>query len=123
MQYLACCRYLKRFREFSNNYPLFQLCYIENEIVSPEKRSNFIEILEEEMVKNPKYWIKYYFGNDLEKQIDRKYSLSDRSRYYMALPRVEEAIDKLFENLKDVNIPMGMLKQYMPIYIQKTKKY
>ena len=48
------------------------------------------------------------------KKIQRKYGLSDRSRYYFALPIIENAINKLFDNLSQVHIPMGMLKQYMP---------
>ena len=99
---------------FALREALFRLAMIENELVPTEKRSNFMAVLENEMVKNPKYWEKYYFGTEEEKRIQRKYGLSDRSRYYFALPVIEDAINKLFENLENVNIPMGMLKQYMP---------
>ncbi len=106
---------------FALREALFQLAFIENEIVPIKDRSNFMEILEDEMTKNPKYWEKYYFGNDLEKKIDRKYSLSDRSRYYMALPIIEKSIERLINNLNNINIPMGMLKQYMPNQYAKVR--
>lgn len=99
---------------FALREALFRLAMIENELIPEGRRSNFIEVLEQEMLKNPKYWAKYYAGTEQEKHIQRKYGLSDRSRYYMALPSVENSIGKLFDNLSDIEIPMGMLKQYLP---------
>ena len=106
---------------FALREALFRLAMIENELIPAEKRSRFMEVLEEEMLKNPKYWEKYYTGTEEEKRIERKYGLSDRSRYYFALPVIEEAMNKLFGNLKDVHIPMGMLKQYMPLAYAKVR--
>lgn len=106
---------------FALREALFRLAMIENELLPEEKRSHFMEVLENEMVKNPKYWEKYYTGTEEEKRIERKYGLSDRSRYYFALPVIEEAMNKLFNNLKDVHIPMGMLKQYMPLAYAKVR--
>ena len=106
---------------FALREALFQLSMIENELIPENKRSNFIDVLENEMLKNPKHWEKYYFGDDLEKHINRKYGLSDRSRYYMALPIIQETIDKLVNNLKDVKIPLGMLKQYMPLQYAQVR--
>ena len=34
------------------------------------------------MMDNPGYWQKYYPGTDAEQAFKRKYSFSDRSRYY-----------------------------------------
>lgn len=106
---------------FALREALYQLAMIENEIVPEEKRSNFIEILDQEMTKNPKYWEKYYFGSEQEKLWQRKYGLSDRSRYYMALPVIEEAIDKLVKNLENVSVPLGMLKQYAPLQYEHVR--
>lgn len=100
---------------------LFGLAMIENELVPEKERSNFIDVLDDVMVKNPKYWEKYYFGTEQEKHLQRKYGLSDRSRYYMTLPVIEESIDKLTSNLEKVNIPMGMLKQYAPLQYARVR--
>ncbi len=66
------------------------------------------------MTKNPGNWMKHYHGSDIQLAIKRKYSFSDRCRYYFALPEMQEAIRKLFRNLSEVEIPLSMLRQYMP---------
>ena len=104
---------------FALREALFQLSNMEKELIPVDKQSGFIELIEEEMLKNPVYWEKYYTGNELEKKLNRKYGFSDRSRYYMALPNVEATIEKLLTNLENVDIPMGMLKQYMPIQYKR----
>lgn len=100
---------------FALREALFQLCMIEKEIIEYKNQSHFIELLESEMIKNPVYWKKYYQGSELEMKLSRKYGFSDRSRYYMTLPNIDEAIRKLIANLDNVNIPLGLLKQYMPL--------
>lgn len=107
---------------FSLREALFALCEIENELITDKlERSNFMDVLEQAMVKNPKHWMKYYHGNEEEIALCRRYSFSDRSRYYMALPEVEAAINKLFENLNAVDIPLGMLRQHMPLQYIKVR--
>lgn len=100
---------------FAVRQAMYALSYIEQElIVDDKKRAHFIETLESEMVAAPKDWEKYYNGTEQQKAISRKYSYSDRSRYYICNDAVENARRKLFENLRNVDIPMGMLMQYMP---------
>ena len=60
------------------------------------------------MLKNPKYFAKYYYGTPGEIAYKRKYSFSDRCRYYYANPEVEDAVAKLFDNFKD-GVPLGLL--------------
>lgn len=94
---------------------LFSLSLIEKELIKDDnKRSNFMEFLDEVMINNPKDWEKYYQGTELEKELQRKYSFSDRSRYYMARQDINENISKLFENIDSFEIPLGMIKQYFP---------
>lgn len=100
---------------FAVRQAMYALSYIERELIDDDsKRSHFIETLEAEMMAEPKDWEKYYRGSDKQKAISRKYSYSDRSRYYICNESVENARRKLFENLRNVDIPMGMLMQYMP---------
>lgn len=93
---------------------LFSLSLIEKELIEDKERANFIEVLEEVMLKNPKDWEKYYTGSELEQKLARKYSFSDRSRYYMAQDEVNASIDKLFENIDSHDISLGLIKQYLP---------
>lgn len=107
---------------FAARRGLFALSKIEEELIdNPDDRAHFIETLDAVMVENPKDWQKYYHGTDKEKALARKYSYSDRCRYYMGDARVQAAIDKLLANLDGVDIPMGMLEQYMPIQFVKVR--
>lgn len=107
---------------FSLREALFSLSMMERELIGNEAdRSRLREVLEEEMRKDPSHWLKYYRGDEQQTALCRKYSFSDRSRYYMALPAVEAAINKLFDNLNLVRIPLGMLRQYMPLQYRKVR--
>lgn len=107
---------------FALREALFALSMMEKELILNEyDRANFIETLEKVMTTNPAYWEKYYHGDEQQKYLCRRYSFSDRSRYYMALPEVEAAINKLFENLNAVEIPLNMLRQYMPLQYIKVR--
>lgn len=107
---------------FALREALFAMSMIEEELIDDEsKRSHFREVLEAEMTANPKNWRNYYTGSDKEKAIKRKYSFSDRCRYYMSSANVENARRKLFENIDSLDIPMSMLKQYMPLQYLKVR--
>ncbi len=94
---------------------LFSLSLIEKELIKEsEKRARFIETLDEIMLKDPKDWEKYYDGSELEKEIARKYSFSDRSRYYLAKDEINLSIEKLFKNIDSNEISLGIIKQYIP---------
>ena len=87
---------------------------IENELFPAEEGSNLIEVLDRAMVGQPGYWQSYYHGNDNEKANARKYSFSDRSRYYWPIKEVQNAVQRLFDNLGKDPIPLTMLSQYLP---------
>lgn len=94
---------------------LFSLSLMENELIKDENiKSNFIEFLDKIMVDNPKDWEKYYQGSQLEKELQRKYSFSDRSRYYLARDDVEKCIEILLDNINSYDLPLGMIKQFFP---------
>ena len=43
-----------------------------------------------------------------------KYSYLDRCRYYLPEKAIQDALDRLIENLSSVSIPMCMISQYLP---------
>jgi D-tagatose-1,6-bisphosphate aldolase subunit GatZ/KbaZ len=102
---------------------LFALCYVEKELFfnTSEVQSNLIEVMEEAMLENPKYWVDYYEGTDEEKRLMRKYSFLDRSRYYWNVSEVKKAVEILFENLKKKKIPLTLVSQFMPVQYQKIR--
>lgn len=100
---------------------LFSLSLMEKELVPEARQAHFIETLEEVMLQVPENWKKHYHGDEKQLALARKYSFSDRARYYMDQPQVISAIDRLFENLRLAPIPMNMLHQYMPVSYSKVR--
>ena len=99
---------------FAAREGLFALSRIEEELIPEADRANLPAVWERVMVENPANWEIYYKGSEEEKALKRKYSLSDRSRYYYPHKDVQAAIAKLCANLDAVHIPLGLLHQYMP---------
>jgi len=94
---------------------LFALSYIEQEWITNKPLSNLRQVLEERMLENPKNWAKYYAGTEQEQAFARKYSFSDRSRYYWADPIVDQSVQTLINNLTEQPAPMTLLSQFMPL--------
>lgn len=78
-----------------------------------DEASDFIEVLDDVMLQDPSSWKGHYTAEEPESTMLRKYSYSDRSRYYMHRPEVKASIEKLMNNLSG-RIPMTMLSQFMP---------
>lgn len=76
--------------------------------------SRFRDTLERAMLTEPKNWVKHYHGTEQELAFKRKFSFSDRCRYYLPTPDVERAVGILLENIDRMGIPMSLLSQYMP---------
>ena len=76
--------------------------------------SNIRQVVDDAMLENPVYWKSYYPGDDVQQRYARKYSLSDRIRYYWPVKTVSQSIDCLLTNLSATPIPLPLLSQYMP---------
>lgn len=100
---------------------LFSLTLMERELVPAAEQAYLIEILDQVMMDQPKNWKKHYHGTYKQLGLARKYSFSDRARYYIGEPEVVAAINKLFRNLDKYTIPMNMLHQYMPRQYEEVR--
>lgn len=102
---------------------LFALAYMEDMILhgKDDEKSDFINVLEKAMMDDPKNWQKHYHGNADELWFKRKFSFSDRSRYYMPVESVKVAKDKLIANLRKYGISLAVLSQFMPIQYTKVR--
>jgi len=94
-----------RFRE-----AIWALAKIEEEIINDPK-SLIRETFEEQMTKDPGYWVNYYNGSDKELRILRTYSYSDRIRYYWTDPEISKSLNLLIANLEQVNLPESIVSQ------------
>lgn len=103
----------------------FALSHMENELFKYDAEvelSNFIEVLDAAMIKNPSNWKKHYYGTGNKIKYARKYSYSDRARYYFPTKEVIEAQETLIKNMKSREIPLTLINQFMPIQYNKIRK-
>lgn len=70
--------------------------------------------LEQLMVANPENWGSHYAGSEAEKRFLRHYSLSDRIRYYWAMPEAQAAVARLVDALSGRRIPITLFRQHFP---------
>lgn len=109
---------------FAMREGLFALARIEKELFQfhPEvEQSNFMDVLDWYMGSNPVYWKSHYHGTSDKVRYARKFSFSDRCRYYLPLPEVKLALDKLIHNLQSVTIPLTVISQYLPVQYHKIR--
>lgn len=102
---------------FAAREAIFALEKIEREVINSEPDggySRFQQTLEQAMLDSPANWIKHYHGNEESLRLMRGYSLSDRSRYYMEIPTVKQSLTRLIQNINSIDIPIGILHQYLP---------
>lgn len=107
---------------FALREALFQLESMERELVPEGARSHLAAVLDWVMVQEPENWEKHYHGKEKELALARKYSYSDRCRYYIGKTEVEEAIERLLKNLERWKPAMSMLHQYMPVQYQRVRR-
>jgi D-tagatose-1,6-bisphosphate aldolase subunit GatZ/KbaZ len=77
--------------------------------------------LESAMLADPRHWEGYYRGDPAAQAYARKYSLSDRCRYYWPAPSVQSALERLLLNLRPAPIPLSLLSQYLPVQYQRVR--
>ena len=107
---------------FAFRESVFALAMMEDELFSKDTRSNIIRVLDDVMIQRPEYWGKYYRGSEEERAFKRKYSFSDRLRYYWTDMQVQTALEKLLKNLSKKQLPLSLLSQFAPIQYERIRK-
>lgn len=98
---------------FAYREAVFALAMLEDEWIPEGERSNLLQVLDDTMTAQPGYWNAYYRGTEQEQAFKRKFSLSDRSRYYWAHPGVQRALDTLMRNVVRRTIPYSLSSQFL----------
>jgi len=110
---------------FAMRETFFALSMIEKELYSKTKDlhlSGLVATIEEQMCKFPKYWSAHYHGNESQLRLARKYSYSDRIRYYWPDQEIQKSLNKLIENLSKQEIPLNVLSQYLPLQYEAIRE-
>src|SRR6266498_3108699 len=100
---------------------VFALAMIENELF-PKSPSNLMDVLDDVMLHRPEYWEKHYHGLEAERAMKRKFSFSDRIRYYWPDTRVQAALSTMMKNLSEKPLPLSLLSQFAPRQYEKIRK-
>lgn len=87
---------------------------MERQLVPAEDHSHLFATIDSVMLRSPKYWQSHYHGSERTKQQLRMYSYSDRIRYYWNEQPVRDAVARLLDNLRKIEIPEVMLSRYLP---------
>lgn len=106
---------------FALREALFALSHIEDELCSADQRSNLRALCEQVMIERPEHWRRFYKGDEHELGLLRRYSLSDRIRYYWPDPVLVAGVDRMFGNLERTEISLGLLAQYMPAQFEAVR--
>lgn len=105
---------------FAFREAVFTLAMIESELFPPEERSRLIETLDAAMLREPVHWKRHYHGSERRLALARKYSLSDRVRYYWPEADVQAALSKLMGNLaRAAPLPLALISQYAPVAYER----
>ena len=99
---------------FALREALFALAAIEEELIDDADQSHLPEVVERRMLAEPGQWEGYYPGTPDEQRIARRYSYSDRMRYYWPDPEVHSAQTRLLSNLAAVEIPLPLISAHLP---------
>jgi D-tagatose-1,6-bisphosphate aldolase subunit GatZ/KbaZ len=107
---------------FAFRETVFALALMEDELFSPGERSHLVETLEAAMLRTPEHWRKHYTGYETAQRFARRYSYSDRSRYYWPDVQVQAALQKLLNNLNKRALPLSLLSQYVPLQYARLRQ-
>jgi D-tagatose-1,6-bisphosphate aldolase subunit GatZ/KbaZ len=99
---------------FAMREALAALSSIETELVPQEHCSQLMDVLDRVMLKDRRYWEHHYTGDERAMHLLRRYSYSDRVRYYWNQPQVKQAVETLMLNLRQTAIPETMLSAFLP---------
>jgi len=90
------------------------LAAIEDQLIPTSKSSHLMDVIEQVMLAHPANWEHHYHGDAQATKLMRRYSYSDRVRYYWNDPTVKQSVAKLVANLRTTTIPETMLSTYLP---------
>ena len=97
---------------FAYREAVFGLAEIEAELLGGGG-SQIRAVLDRAMVDDPQHWVAFYPQEPDAAAFARRYSRSDRARYYWPKATVEAALENLAENLERTGIPDELASQHL----------
>jgi len=107
---------------FALREALFALAAIEGELLPDGRRSELPGVVDARMLAHPEQWEGYYTGTPEEQALARRYSYSDRMRYYWPDPEIESAVTTLLANLSRRDLPDPLLSAFLPVQYDRVRR-
>lgn len=107
---------------FAMREALFALAAIETELLPVDEWSGLPAVVEARMLAHPEQWEGYYTGGAEEQALARRYSYSDRVRYYWPDPEIDAAVGTLLENLSGRDLPEPLLSAFLPTQYTRVRQ-
>lgn len=104
---------------FAFREAVFALAEVED--VLCDSPSHIRENLEKAMLEYPAQWKKHYGGDEQSQRLARRFSFSDRIRYYWNTSEAQTAFETMITNLGDKALPLTLLSQYCPDQYEKIR--
>jgi len=107
---------------FALREALFALAAIEEQLIASADQSHLPEVVERRMLAEPGQWQGYYPGSVDEQRLARRYSYSDRLRYYWPDQEVSSAQERLLTNLASVELPLPLISAHLPDQYARARR-
>jgi len=108
---------------FALREALFALEKVEQELLPADECSHLADVVDREMLAHPENWVKHYHGTPEQQRILRRYSYSDRIRYYWGASAVQSAVETLMQNLNSVAMPETLVSAMLSEQYQAARKH
>jgi D-tagatose 6-phosphate 4-epimerase len=82
------------------------------DVLFPHRPKTLRATMEQVMLRDPKYWARYYPGDAHQQAFLRHFSYSDRIRYYWADPVATQAVASLMAQFADTPVPEPLISQF-----------
>jgi D-tagatose-bisphosphate aldolase class II non-catalytic subunit len=99
---------------FALREALYALDQIADTLGAMPERPRLPQAMETLMQEEPRYWDKYYHGDEAGLRLQRHFSYSDRIRYYWPFAAASGAVETLFGALGDRPVPETLISQHLP---------
>ncbi|MDO4518471.1 MAG: class II D-tagatose-bisphosphate aldolase, non-catalytic subunit [Bacillota bacterium] len=106
---------------FAAREGLYALAEIEAQDKRNTDSSDFVNVLDKAMLQKPGNWEDHYTDIEPESGLLRRFSYSDRSRYYMNEEAVKNSINILMNNLRKNKPSLTLVSQYSPNQYKKIR--
>lgn len=107
---------------YAKSQAVFALGRIEKELFQESECSWIEQVVENVMLEKPSNWESHYHGSFKDLKLSRRYSYSDRLRYYWPDEKIVKAMEKLKNNLAKIDIPNTLIYEYMPLQYNAVRE-